>query len=456
MVATGAPARAPGGWRLALLGSVVVAACAAPAGAPEAASLIRPASRVVEASAIVGAGWPGERELEGLDAGELERLLVGGRLPAAPPPPPVELTTVADDEVVWHWPAAGGQAARVLALDGYGPGTWVASSAGCARTLARPPGSRLATVATVNDLHFGEERCGVVEGADVGPVLTALPGDDPYPQVMNEAAVAEISRHAPDLVVAKGDLTDAGRPQELAAFLRCYGDVFGDRLIWVRGNHDVAGPEPPRGPAMLARQVEGLLVALIDTSIPGRAGGSIAAEQLEWLDGVASTADRPVLVLGHHHPHAPGAPERAGGEFGLDPASSAALVALVGRRPAVVAYAAGHTHRNRVRRFRQTGDVPYIEVASVKDFPGSWAEYRVFEGGILQVHRRISSPGALGWSDRCRKLVSGWYPSYAFGRLEDRCFAIPLRGAPDPAARRTGTEPRQGRGSSPGRSSSSV
>ena len=60
----------------------------------------------------------------------------------------------------------------------------------------------------------------------------------------------------------------------------------------------------------------------------------------------------------------------------------------------------------------------------MKDYPGSWAEYRVFEGGILQVHRRISSPEALDWSERTRALFGGLYPSYAFGRLEDRCFPI--------------------------------
>ena len=47
-----------------------------------------------------------------------------------------------------------------------------------------------------------------------------------------------------------------------------------------------------------------------------------------------------------------------------------------------------------------TGDVPFVEVACVKDYPGSWAEYRVFEGGVLQVHRRLSSPAALAWSER--------------------------------------------------------
>ena len=71
--------------------------------------------------------------------------------------------------------------------------------------------------------------------------------------------------------------------------------------------------------------------------------------------------------------------------------------------------------------------VAWVEVASVKDFPGSWAEYRVFEGGILQVHRRVSSPEALDWTDRTRTMFGGLYPLYSFGAVTDRCFAIRSR-----------------------------
>ena len=53
-----------------------------------------------------------------------------------------------------------------------------------------------------------------------------------------------------------------------------------------------------------------------------------------------------------------------------------------------------------------------------------WAKYRVFEGGILQVHRRLSSSEALAWSEKCRGLFWGMYPGYGLGRLEDRCFPI--------------------------------
>ena len=98
------------------------------------------------------------------------------------------------------------------------------------------------------------------------------------------------------------------------------------------------------------------------------------------------------------------------------------------RRPAIVAYTAGHTHRHRVRL--AGGRVPSIEVGCVKDFPGTWAEYRVHDGGILQVVHRISTPAALAWSEQCRTLYSDFgldYAHYALGTLADRCFPIALR-----------------------------
>jgi hypothetical protein len=61
----------------------------------------------------------------------------------------------------------------------------------------------------------------------------------------------------------------------------------------------------------------------------------------------------------------------------------------------------------------------------VKDYPGTWAEYRVFDGGVLQVHRRISTPEALAWTEQTRQMFAGVYAEYAFGALDERCFAMP-------------------------------
>ena len=74
--------------------------------------------------------------------------------------------------------------------------------------------------------------------------------------------------------------------------------------------------------------------------------------------------------------------------------------------------------------------VPTVEIGCVKDFPGTWAEYRVYEGGVMQVVHRISTPDALAWSERCRDLYRDFgvdYQAYALGDLTDRCFVFPNR-----------------------------
>lgn len=340
-------------------------------------------------------------------------------------PGQVEITTAADDEVTVHVRRGGTGATRVVSLTGLSPSTEVDIAGVTAKTLARPPGQLLATFATVNDLHLGEKSCGLMQGVDMPPgtVLSSGPGEDPYPQIMSAAAVGEISAVDPLAVIAKGDLTDAGREDEWLQFREIYQDTFGERLYWTCGNHDVSGPDPVRAPPAQEIVLPGLRIALLDTSVPGEVWGRLSIGQLEWLDELAARSDRPVLVAAHHEPLEPSG-ARPASYGGLDPESSEALVALGARRPGIVGFVAGHTHRNRLRRFPATGEMPWVEVAAVKDYPGSWAEYRVFDGGVLQVHRRISAPAALAWSDRCRAMFGGMYPAYAMGELSDRCFAM--------------------------------
>lgn len=330
----------------------------------------------------------------------------------------MDLTTVADDEAVLH---DGGVAHR---HPGLAPATEYERGGQRFRTLARPPGERLATVCTVNDVHFGEVECGILNGVDDDPIYTTAPGEEPYPELMNRCAVADILGVDPDAVVVKGDLTSMGTRAEYQSFLNAYGPAFGEKLIHVRGNHDAYHGEDFASHAPLSVTLPGVTLAVIDTAIPGKASGGVSAESLEWLDQLAAEADRPILLFGHHHPWNPDAAQRPEAYFGINPDDSERLVEVVARRRRIVGYFAGHTHRNRVRRFSATGDVPWVEVACVKDFPGAWAEYRVFEGGILQVFRRISAPEALAWSEKTRDMYGGLYEMYAFGALDERCFPI--------------------------------
>jgi 3',5'-cyclic AMP phosphodiesterase CpdA len=163
-------------------------------------------------------------------------------------------------------------------------------------------------------------------------------------------------------------------------------------------------------------------LAVLDTVIPGTDKGRVDARQLAWLDELGAESDRPVLVFGHHHPWGPDSATRSPSYFGVNPDDSEALVGVLARRPAIAGYFAGHTHRNRVRRFAETGTVPIVEVACVKDYPGAWAEYRVYEGGYTQMVRRIGAPAAMHWTEQTREMFAGLYRDYALGSLADRCF----------------------------------
>jgi predicted phosphodiesterase len=329
-----------------------------------------------------------------------------------------EVTTIAEDEVVLH------DGASVARHEGLAPDTEHDLGGVVVKTLPRPDGELLCRFATVNDVHFGETECGVMEGFELGPVFASEEGEEPYPEMMNRGAIAEMAAIDPDVVLVKGDLTDRGVKEEYDAFLSAYGSAFGDRLQHIRGNHDAYEGEPFAANAPFVVDLPGVRLAAIDTVIPRHHTGQVTADQIEWLDTIAADSDRPVLVFGHHHVWSPESRSREDGYFGIKPDDSERLIDVVARRPLIRGYFAGHTHRNRVRRFAATGDVPWVEVACVKDFPGTWAEYRVFEGGILQIHRRISTPEALVWTEKTRGMFGGLYPDYAFGQLTDRCFTI--------------------------------
>ena len=331
----------------------------------------------------------------------------------------IEITTVADDLVVVH------DHEQVRRYEGLQSDTEHFFDGIEAVTLPRPPGQLLFLSGTVNDVHFGEEECGKIDDDPQGPIQRSRPGEPPYPEVMNRAACREIADIDPLCVLVKGDLTAKGTQEEFDAFEACYRGAFGEKLHVVRGNHDAY-----LGQTLYADdlwiEMPGLCVALMDTTIPTQTTGAFEQSQIEWLDQHTSQTDLPVLVMGHHQQWVDG--KRSSDYFGLHPDSSDALTAVVTRRRNIIGYTAGHTHRHRVRPM--SCGVPTVEIGCLKDFPGTWAEYRVYEGGVMQVVHRVSAPEALEWSERCRYLYSDFgidYQSYALGSLGERCFVFPGR-----------------------------
>jgi predicted phosphodiesterase len=330
----------------------------------------------------------------------------------------LEISSISDDEIV----AFEGSERRVFS--GLAPETTIEVDGVEVHTLPRP-GELLCRVATVNDVHFGEVECGVIEGTDIGPTFSVDKGAEPYPEMMNRGAVQEIAAIDPVAVVAKGDLTASGTHAEYERFRACYDSVLGDRLHHVRGNHDAYHGEVFADRSTQEVRLPGVTLAILDTARLCQVNGSLAVDQLDWLDELGARADRPVLVFGHHNIWNPEVDARSETYFGLQPDDSEGLLTVFARRPALRGYFAGHTHRNRRQMI---SGIPFVEVACVKDYPGTWAEYRVFDSGILQVHHRISTPDALCWSEQTRHMYEGGYAEYALGTIEDRCFLIDLFG----------------------------
>lgn len=331
----------------------------------------------------------------------------------------MNVTTIGDDFATFH---DGDVAHR---YDGLLQETIYEYGGRSFRTLPRPGGELLCRFATVNDVHFGEVDCGRMDGRADGPIQRREPHETPHPELMNTAAVREIAAIDPHAVLVKGDLTLDGTDEEFAAFENCYRSAFGDRLHAVRGNHDAYHDQGVYDRDLWI-EMPGVCVALMDTVIATRTTGAFTDDQITWLDDHVAATDRPVLVMGHHQQWVDG--KRSDDYFGLHPESSDALDRVVDRHRHVLGYTAGHTHRHRVRSM--PCGAPTVEIGTLKDFPGTWAEYRVFEGGVMQIVHRISDPEALAWSNRCRGLYADFgmnYESYALGTLEERCFVFPHR-----------------------------
>jgi 3',5'-cyclic-AMP phosphodiesterase len=291
-----------------------------------------------------------------------------------------------------------------------------------ATTLAAPPGRLLGRVATIGDLHLGETRFGML------PTIRSR--RDPtvaHPVVCTAAAIDELLRWGAELLVVKGDLVHANRrfEYELAAELLSGLPV---PTMVLPGNHDGGNHRGHDGAATLAAHglrmidevtvtdVAGLRVIGADTRTPTQVGTVRAST--EAIAAAAAAAPGGALVVLHHqlmtapvptYPP-PGIPAGEAGPF---------LDALAAAQPRAVV-TSGHTHRHRARMH---GPLLVTEVGSPKDYPGTWAGYLVYEGGIVQTVRRVMAPEAIRWTQRTARMMGGAWGHWSPGRLSDRCVS---------------------------------
>jgi len=345
------------------------------------------------------------------------------------------------------WPGGPGSAVA----DGLAPGTAydvVASAEGVPRFLAArlrtlvPPEGRLVyRFATVSDVHIGEKQFGVMGRIHdplgcYGPGACGGDGCLTFPERALRAAIDEAVSWGAQLLVVKGDLTRNTAPAEVrdvgALLGSCpvpveviLGNHDNQRGVDVRGVLESEGISVPWHPKPI--DLPGVRLVMVNTphSDPRRHAGEIPADlsrRIVELVGETAGSGRGAWVGLHHPPemrpyrtvYPPGVPY---GESRLLLSSLAAV------QPATMV-SAGHRHRNRRYDY---GPVVISEVGSTKDYPGCWAGYRVFEGGLVQVVRRTARPDVMSWTEATRRAVNGQWSRWSPGRLEDRCFAVDWR-----------------------------
>jgi hypothetical protein len=323
----------------------------------------------------------------------------------------------------------------------YFPGTF--------QTLPETDARQVASFATLNDLHFGEPRFGGTMGEDHEfgdeapgfPLARETDTDIPYWQFMNEDAVEGINALGVDAVFIKGDIADRGRPEQFAIARRTFARFKVPHHAFL-GNHDHyalnEGHEidgygllgQPRAPRTV--DLGGWRLLLLDTVEPGKHHGVFPEDRLRWLaENLAETREDsiPTLVLTHHQPVPPEHADSYPNSIGMIPEHSLRVFDLLGQHPQVKGVLIGHTHRNRVRRYPGSGEIPFVEVNCVKDYPGGFAHYRLYDDGhFRQEVIRTSTERALAHSTRCRDCFRGFYRHFALGSLEERCYVAGARG----------------------------
>ncbi|MFI8962934.1 metallophosphoesterase [Streptomyces sp. NPDC053493] len=184
-----------------------------------------------------------------------------------------------------------------------------------------------------------------------------------------------------DAVIVTGDLADHGTEPEYA-WIRAHVLTSRHPVFVCPGNHDrrdafrrvLLGAEPPAPEAPVNQVVrrDGFVLALCDSSVPGKDEGFLEDETLAWLEEelARTPEDLPVLVAFHHPPTTLGIPFVDGiRQFGAE-----RLAALARRHPSLTAFLCGHTHSATATTFADRPVLVAPGVVSMSKLPWERSE----------------------------------------------------------------------------------
>lgn len=293
-------------------------------------------------------------------------------------------------------------------------------------TLPTPPGELLSRFATISDLHLGAYRWGAFN-----TMIEKAHFETPHPYRCASAAVEEATAWGAELLVIKGDAAQHESASDFDQLGRLVDEHPELPMLLIPGNHDVDGRGAERDSIPLTVgqralpytrgvdrfELPGVNVIVADTSIPNRGRGDLDRTAPAILEH-AARSDRPVFIGLHHQLQPHRIPRHW--PIGVAAAESNRFIDSLNRLDQPVTISSGHTHRNRSRT---RGDVLITEVGSTKDWPGVWAGYAIYEGGIRQVVRRIVRPDAIVWTEYSRGALNGLWAMWSPGPLNERCLS---------------------------------
>ena len=201
------------------------------------------------------------------------------------------------------------------------------------------------------------------------------------------AAVEQLNRldPQPDVVLATGDLVDAGTVDQYAQLALAVAPLRAP-LRLLPGNHDnrerlraaFPGHGYLGGGPTIDFTVDGPVRLLaLDSLVPGAPGGHLTRRQLNWLElELSSAPHQPAIVAVHHPPFPTGIGHMD--RMALDDLSCRQLAEVVARHPNVERIVCGHVHRTISCRFAGTvaATVPSVAHAVTLDLrpsgPAAW------------------------------------------------------------------------------------
>ncbi|WP_329585793.1 metallophosphoesterase [Kitasatospora sp. NBC_01250] len=211
-----------------------------------------------------------------------------------------------------------------------------------------------------------------------------------------------------DAVLVTGDIADHALPAEYERARRLLTSRH--PVMVCPGNHDertafrqhLLGLPGSTAPVNQVRHTAGAVIALCDSSVPGKDEGHLEDGTLAWLESVLAQAPPgvPVLVGFHHPPAALNTPFVDGiRQFGTE-----RLGALVERHPDLTAFLCGHAHTPAATTFAgrpllvapgvvSTLRLPWEHRAHAEDHvhldqPPALAFHVLDDGGRLTTHYR--------------------------------------------------------------------